>query len=210
LIQTSFLNSYAGLLAVNGLYEETLKAADHEMSFAGKYSLDFVVPFAHFHVAEGKWGLRNFRACKASLAHSQRMAVNNNNEFLMSNVAALHARLNLANDAPDEALRVLDRWHRAALVCPMRAEYIAWWSLAHAVAGQTREATRLAARAESMSRRIEVSALVPWTKAVLAVNARRSARTGAEDAFRITLETGNIDAFVTALSGSPRAPRASV
>jgi ATP/maltotriose-dependent transcriptional regulator MalT len=203
LIQTSFLNSYAGLLAINGLYEETLKAVEREMSFAGKYSLDFVIPFAHFHVAEAKWGLRNFRACKTSLGHSQRMAVNNDNVFLMSSIGALHARLNLANEAPEEALRVLDRWHRAARVCPMQAEYLALWSLAHAVAEQTREATTLAARAESMSRRIEVSALVPWTKAVLAVNGRHSGRTAAEDAFRITLETGNIDAFVTAYRACP-------
>jgi ATP/maltotriose-dependent transcriptional regulator MalT len=203
LIQTSFLNSYAALLAVGGLYEETLKVAENEMAFAREYLLDFVIPFAHFHVAESKWGPRNFRACKTSLEHSQRIAVNSNNEFLMSNIGALHARLNLANGAPDEALKVLDRWHRAALACPMHAEYLAWWSLAHAVAEQTRDATTLAAHAESMSRRIEVSALVPWTKAILAVNGPRSARDAAEGAFRIALESGNIDAFVAAYRARP-------
>jgi LuxR family maltose regulon positive regulatory protein len=203
LIQTSFLNSYAGLLAIGGLYEETLKATENVMSFAEEYLLDFVIPFAHFHVAEGKWGLRNFRACKSSLAHVQRLAVNNNNEFLISNVGAFYARLNLANGAPDEALSVLDRWYRSALACPMHAEYLAWWSLAHAVAGQTRDATTLVARAECMSRRIDVSALVPWTKAVLAVNGRRSARNAAEGAFRVALESGNIDAFVSAYRARP-------
>jgi ATP/maltotriose-dependent transcriptional regulator MalT len=85
----------------------------------------------------------------------------------------------------------------------MKAEYLAWWSLASAADKQTKTATTLADRAASMSPRIEVSALVPWTKAVLAVNGRRSARNAVQEAFRVGLETGNIDAFVTAYRACP-------
>src|SRR5207253_2701962 len=57
LILSSFLNSFAGLLTLNGRYKEALRTAQSEMSFADRYSLDFVTPLALLHVAEAQWGL---------------------------------------------------------------------------------------------------------------------------------------------------------
>jgi ATP/maltotriose-dependent transcriptional regulator MalT len=203
LIQSSFLNSYAWLLVINGRYDDALNTARSEMTVADRYFLEFVTPLAHLHVAEANWGLRSFRACKASLMYCERAATKADDMFMASNVAALHARLHLAANAPNEALRVLDHWHHAALSCPMHAEHLGWQSLAHAVADEPSVASNLAGRARSMSRRIEVVGLLPWTEAVIAARSRRSARTAAEDAFQIALETGNIDAFVTAYRACP-------
>src|SRR5262249_31471468 len=83
----------------------------------------------------------------------------------------------------------------------MQAEYFAWWSLAHALGKKPREATDLATSAEKMSSRIEVTGLVPWTKAVLAAQKGNSTR--AAEAYARALQTGNIDAFVTAYRGCP-------
>jgi ATP/maltotriose-dependent transcriptional regulator MalT len=203
LIQSSFLNSYAWLLVINGRYEQALRTAKNEMAFADHYLLNFVTPLAHLHVAEANWGLRSFRTCKASLTHCELAALKGDDKFMASNVAALHARLHLTANAPNEALRVLDHWHHAAMSCPMHAEHLAWQSLAHAVADEADVARSLAGRARSMSGRIEVFGLLPWTEAILAARRERSARAATEAAFRIALETGNIDAFVTAYRACP-------
>jgi DNA-binding NarL/FixJ family response regulator len=58
--------------------------------------------------------------------------------------------------------------------------------------------------AETMSPRSEVNALVPWTRAVLHVNNDTTAKhTAVDNAYAIALETGNIDAFVSAYRGCP-------
>ena len=86
----------------------------------------------------------------------------------------------------------------------MQAEYFAWWSLAHALTNNRREAMTMARLAETMSPRIEVNALVTWTRAVLrANNDEASKRTAIDNAFATALETGNIDAFVSAYRGCP-------
>ena len=55
-----------------------------------------------------------------------------------------------------------------------------------------------------MSQRIEVSALVPWTRAILRLTRVRPPRRAIEEAFEGALRTGNIDALVTAYRVCPR------
>jgi len=55
-----------------------------------------------------------------------------------------------------------------------------------------------------MTRHVEVSGLTPWTNAVLAATARsRSSKRIAQHAFQVSLESGNIDARVTAYRACP-------
>ena len=62
----------------------------------------------------------------------------------------------------------------------------------------------MARLAETMSPRIEVNALVTWTRAVLRTkNDEASRRTAIDNAFATALETGNIDVFVSAYRGCP-------
>jgi DNA-binding CsgD family transcriptional regulator len=114
------------------------------------------------------------------------------------------ARVGLAVSRFEEALDVFDEGYPLARTClTAHAEYLAWWSLAHAAAGNLREAARRAHQAETLSSRIEVAALVPWTRAVLATNAR-SARRCAAAAYDISLTTANANAFVTAYRAHPK------
>jgi ATP/maltotriose-dependent transcriptional regulator MalT len=199
-IQTGFLNAYAGLLAVAGQYEDALREAERQASIALEYSLDFVMPFAQLHAAAARWGLRSFQTCRANLASCERCT---HNSRLLTHAAQLRARMCLATQRHDEAIESLDRVHHAAKASlPMLAEHLAWSSLAHALAGHQRDAVSLARRAEALSRRIEVSALVPWIKAVLA-SGKATARRSTGAAFDTAMATGNIDAFVTAYRAYP-------
>jgi DNA-binding NarL/FixJ family response regulator len=54
-----------------------------------------------------------------------------------------------------------------------------------------------------MSPRIEVTALVPWTRAILATQNKRAPRSVVRAAYETTFRSGNIDAFVTAYRACP-------
>jgi len=202
LIRSSFLNSNASLLVLAGHYEEALAAAETAMGFIRDASLDFALPFALLTAAASNLGLRLFRTCRTNLSLFERTTLRS--AFLICNMTAINARLRLATNQISEAVCLLDQTYSVAKTQRVtHAEHVAWWAFAEAVAGNARDATTLLRRAESLSQRIEVSTLVSWTKAVLASDKPSSRRT-AEAAFQITVETGNIDAFVTAYRAHPR------
>jgi LuxR family transcriptional regulator, maltose regulon positive regulatory protein len=203
LIHSSFLNVHSALLALGGRYNDALRSAELEIAVASTYGLAFAIGFARFQRAVALFGVRDFRGCRTNLRASEQLAIDGRDDYLRMNIGALRGRVHLVTGSEIEALDAFERYQHPHSSRPMEAEYFAWWSLAHASVKQTRTATAMANRAESMSPRIEVCALIPWTQAVLAINRRRSARTAAEDAFRIALETGNIDAFVTAYRACP-------
>jgi ATP/maltotriose-dependent transcriptional regulator MalT len=99
----------------------------------------------------------------------------------------------------------LDRYQHDQTPRGMEAEYRAWWSLALACADQAERALTYARDAERLSTRAEVSALVPWTRAILSLQGReRSATRKVISAFRTSIGSGNIDAFVAAYRGCPK------
>jgi LuxR family maltose regulon positive regulatory protein len=203
LIHSSFLNVHGALLALGGRYEDALRTAQVEIELATTYELSFVVPHAFFQRALALWGLRDFRKLKTNLSACEKMPLIAGDDFLRANVGALRGRFQLAMGATSKALDAFEGCQSPMLITFMRAEHLAWWSLALAAAKEPRRAATMADRAASMSPRIEVTALVPWSRTVIAVNSRRSARASAEEAFHTALETGNIDAFVTAYRACP-------
>jgi ATP/maltotriose-dependent transcriptional regulator MalT len=203
LVRSSFLNSYGSLLVLSGEYEKALNEGKAEIAFVLHASLDFVLPFAHFLVATAYLGLRRFRDCRTHLATCERIAMKS--EFVTCNMCIVDARLRLSTQLPREAVKILERGYGLAKTCQAaHPEYLAWWSLAHAVAGNDAVANELAARSETLSRRIEVTALVPWTRAVLAVHANGMAHDTVNEAFSIAGQSGNLDAFITAYRACPQ------
>jgi LuxR family maltose regulon positive regulatory protein len=202
LIRSSFLNSYATLLGLSGDYAEALSATETGLDFIRSACLDFALPYAYLNAAATRLGLRQFRSAATALSHCARAAKKSG--FVTCNVGVLRARVRLASGQFDEAVKDLEQVHPFARSChPAQAEHLAWWSFARAAAGDRRGAIELAKQAECLSRRIEVSALVPWTRAVLA-NGNRSERRIVCDAFSNAVVTGNIDAFVTVYRARPR------
>jgi ATP/maltotriose-dependent transcriptional regulator MalT len=197
LIRSSFQNVHSALLALNGRYEDALASADHEISVAGLYGLRFVLPHAEFQRALALHGLRSVRDCNKSLLAAEQATLTHGDSFLRMNLGILRARTHLITGSP-RAVEVLERYRIPLAHRSMEAEYLAWWSMALAVVRNGRGAEELARRAESMSARIEVSALVSWTYAMTSVKTGESAQRVVQEAFLRALETGNIDAFVTA------------
>jgi LuxR family transcriptional regulator, maltose regulon positive regulatory protein len=203
LIYSSFLNVYSGVLSLGARYADALKAGEDEISIAQTYGIDFVRPYGQAQIALARWGLRQFQLCKSTLRECERTSSATCDEFLLMNINTLRSRLALAIGNPDDALDNFERYQHRGSTRGMDAEYRAWWSLTLAVARRNKQAAAMAEQALEMSPRIEVSALVAWTRAVLAVNRRRAARQTTEEAFRLARETGNLDAFVSAYRACP-------
>jgi LuxR family maltose regulon positive regulatory protein len=203
LVHSAFLNMYSGALSIAGQYAEGLQAGQDEMGIGVTYGLGFVVTYGQFQMATALWGLRQFQQCGSNLTKCERPSRTTDDAFLLVNVAALRGRLYLALGNPLEAASVFERYSDRESTKGLNAEYRGWWSLALAAAKQSKDARRVAEEAAEMSQRLEVSALVPWTRAILALNARRGTRGATEEAFATMLATGNVDAFVTAYRACP-------
>ena len=203
LIHSSFLNVKAALLALGGRYSDACRSAEQEIEVAHNFGLEFALPHARFHLSVDLWGLRDFRRCTTVLRECERACLKRPDDFLRMNVGILVARCHLTKNCVNEALQVFESYEHPASSPSLHAEYLAWWSLAEALSGEARRARALTSRAEEMSPRVEVTALVPWSNAILALRSKRSSRNKIEEAFRCAITSGNVDAFVMAYRGCP-------
>ena len=203
LIRSSFLNVYASSLILAARYSEGLEIADSELEQAHQFRLAFVLPHACVYRAAALLGLRRFKPCGAALDHAER-ARRRNDGFLIMNIGAVRARLQLALGSIDEALETFETHHHRLSLVGMEGEFLACWSLALACRGRSREAERKARQAEATTQRAEVAALVPWTRAVTALRiGARDTRSIAQQALETATRIGNLDSLVTAYRAFP-------
>jgi DNA-binding CsgD family transcriptional regulator len=202
LVHSSFVNSYASGLVLAGRYEDALEAADAELVHADEFRLKFVLPHAHVYRAGALWGLRRFRQCLITIDQAERTTCDPRDGLVLMNIGALRARLHLSTGSAEKALDVLDRYQSEYTPKGMEAEYYAWWALAMACAGDNAAAEDAATKAQEMSLRIEVRALVPWARAISAVRSDASVAP-VSTAFEESISTGNFDAFVAAYRAYP-------
>lgn len=203
LIQSAFLHAYGVLLALNGRYDEALETAQSSFAALTAYRLRFPIGYSQLVIGVAQLGLRGFRRSGTALRLAENAAGETGDAFLQMNVVVTRARLQLASGSVSGALDVLERHQHLSSIPSMRGEYLAWWSLAAALANEPKQAQALSARAEALTRRIDVVGLTPWTPAVLAVQSGRPAEAEIEAAWSGLHTTGNVDAFVTAYRSCP-------
>jgi ATP/maltotriose-dependent transcriptional regulator MalT len=203
LVQSSFLNSYASASILGAYYEDADQITDEELSHAEKYRLSFVIPHAFVYKALAMVGTRRFKQARVYL-HEAKSRASSNDGFLLMNIGTVYVRIGLAIHDWHSCVEALELYDHPTTTRGMEAEYLAWWSLALACAGDNHKALATAEEAESLSLRSEVAAITPWTRAIAAINQRDSAvqkeNVGniIRDAYSISLQLGNIDAFVSA------------
>ena len=197
MVGSSALNSYAATLVLSGRYREAETAALEELELAKKYRLAFVIPHALLNRAAALCGLREFKRCLSML--NEVRATCSDDGFLLMNVGAVLARLYLAMGSPERAVAALEEHHGLETTLGMEAEFDAWWGLALALSGDSSEALARTTHAERASQRTEVAGLAPWTNAVISLAMNDpDAPVAVRAAFKRSVETGNIDAFVSA------------
>ncbi|HST25669.1 MAG TPA: LuxR C-terminal-related transcriptional regulator [Gaiellaceae bacterium] len=202
LIKSSFLNSLTTLLNINGRYAESVEIVTDAIVYTQDMSIFFALSYLYLNQALANLGLRRFQAVRISLSHCERPTTTR--ALLTCNLGIIKARLDMANNRPERSIAILDSLDLIATHdTPTRGEVLAWSSLAHAVAEDMTVAGSLLRQAATFSRRVEVAGLVPWTKAVIALQGARGVR-HTQDAFANAVATGNFDAFVTAYRACPR------
>jgi LuxR family maltose regulon positive regulatory protein len=208
LIRSSFLIAYSWLLVLAGRYEEALATLQIVREFIRESFLDFVDAWVLQLSSTALLGLRRFRSSRAEIGRCAQTGA----EIPLTTCSAswLPARLHLAMNRPQAAADTLDHAFPIARECrPAYAEHLAWRSLVHALLGEKRDGLELADQANSLSKRVEIKALVPWTRAILASN-ETATRDLAAFALQATVATGNVDSFVTVYRSCPRVLRVLV
>ena len=198
------MNSYSSGLVLAGQYADALTATDDEIRHARDYRLRFVLPHAHIYRAGALWGLRRFRQALATVDQAEKANRDPRDGLVLMNIGALRARLHLSVGSADRALDALERYESEYTPRGMEAEYYGWWALAYACAGDEQASVRAAEKAEELSTRIEVRALVPWARAVLDAMSGGDCADAVHRAYAATIEAGNIDAFVAAYRAWPQ------
>jgi ATP/maltotriose-dependent transcriptional regulator MalT len=204
LARSSFLNSYASTLILAARYGEALEAAVSELAAADEYRLDFVVPHGLMYKAAALLGLRNFRQCRRVLSQANLLRGIFSDPFFRTNFVAIEARLQLALGLQEEAVALMETHRDVPVTLAMQAEYSAWFALLLAGASDTKQAVRVAAKAEALTGRVEVRGVVPWARAMVALQQRTAGATReVEQAFNIAQHTGNFEGFVTSYRACP-------
>jgi LuxR family maltose regulon positive regulatory protein len=201
LIRSSFLIAYVWLLELAGRYEEALAVLQTVREFIRESFLDFVDAWVLQLSSTALLGLRQFGSARSEIGRCARAGAAV--PLITCSASWLLARLHLATNRPDTAADILDRVFPIAKECPpAHAEHLAWRSLVHAVLEEAPEGLELADQAEALSKRVEIKALVPWTRALLVSGAE--ARELVAFGLRSTIATGNVDSFVTVYRSCPR------
>ena len=201
LIQTGFLNNYANGLVLTARYKEALAAIDRELAIAREFSVDFVAPYALVMRGLACLGLRRFRDAERAFSN----AVSAEDPFIPVAVATFAARLPLYSGRPGEALTRLGQIRDGEAIPTIRGELTATKALAFAVLGRPADAAEACEEALELAQNIETAVLVASAHAILAVaQGSINAAALAQDAFRLSLEYGNLDTFVCGYRSYPR------
>jgi LuxR family transcriptional regulator, maltose regulon positive regulatory protein len=205
LTTTSFRNAYAHLLALNGRYEEALELTKQQLKYASDYRLDFVIPHTRLLSALAYSGLREFTSAIEQIETAEAHGRLSHDVHIVMYAAALRVRIAIDKQDFASALRyVEERWERPASAA-MRAELLAYQSLAAACLGDLIQGEILTSEARAIrGLGVEATALTACADAVIAIrDDRTEAEALAAEAFRVVETTGAFDCLVAAMRGSP-------
>jgi len=203
--RSSFYLLRAGFFALQGDYSAALEAARRCETYANDSRLTFVLPHAKRIRAIAELGLRNFSRCRRIADTLERHAQRDRNSFLLLESQLVRSRLFIAQGLPNRGVAALCDPPTQFPFEAERAERFATLALAHACAGDSKNAVKLAATARLISTAIEVRVLDKCVQAIVS-DLRSSSNAGEEavDAFVLARNIGNLDSYVTAYRGYPR------
>jgi len=202
--RSAFYFTRSNLLALLGRYSEALSAAAECERYAKDAHLPFVAPYARRVRAVSLLGLRHFARCKRTLDGLAETAQAQAEVFLEIEAKLIRCRLLVAQGLASRGAELLRTPPETFPFEGERGEYLATLGLAQACSGNLRDAVALAEEAESVSKTIEVRALVPCIRAIVAIRKQSpDARKVAQAAFKTIINLQGIDPFVVSYRGCP-------
>ena len=126
------------------------------------------------------------------------------------NVGALLARVYLALGSPDRALRALEQHLGTETTPGMEAEFQAWWGLVLACLGDDGSGGRAGRKCFGYERPHGGRGSCTLDQGVSSAQDGNGSPDSALDAFRFSVRTGNLDAFVTSIARVAKYSRQSL
>jgi LuxR family transcriptional regulator, maltose regulon positive regulatory protein len=171
-VLTAFLNAYSRCLSMAAYYEEARVIADEEAAAGIKYRLDFVLSPAYTAKALAALGKGHFSQARRILSRSRTLARAQDDTHNQLEVAAVRARVSIAECKFEEALRIEPPSGSEGVSSGMHGEWLACRALAFAGCDEYGEAMRLANEATAMATSLEAVGMATTARVIVA--AKRS------------------------------------
>jgi DNA-binding CsgD family transcriptional regulator len=158
-VLTAFLNAYSRCLSMAGYYDDARAIADEETAAGIKYRLDFVLSPAYTAKALAALGKGLFGQASRLLWRSRVLARDQNDVHNQFEVAAVRARVLIAQGEFDQATRIEAPTGSEGVLSAMHGEWLACRALALAGRGDHGESMKLANEATMMATSLEAAGL---------------------------------------------------
>jgi LuxR family maltose regulon positive regulatory protein len=203
LLVTSFQSTYSTALGLVARYEEALVVADAFLETAGRYRLDFAVPYALRAAAVACAGLRRWERAEAHARDAIHLARRSRNAHGLEVCFSMYARV-LAQQGHYHAALALELPPLSSSLPAARAEVLGSRALVLASAGRAEDALVVAADARGLSRAVEAAILLAAVDAISALKRRDANAVERVVALEeLSFSTGAVDFLVTAYRSTP-------
>jgi ATP/maltotriose-dependent transcriptional regulator MalT len=167
-VRTSFGNSWAYTLILQGRYEEAATVASVGLEDVGRFQLSFARPHLEWALAAAALGTRQFSQADRLLRGVEAEAEDHADRHHELNARSLRARLLLAMRKPADAVKVVSADWDSYPSRIMYGEYLGTRALALAVVGETDRALEEAAAAVEISSGVESRLFAQLAQAIAA------------------------------------------
>jgi len=202
-VLTAFLNAYSRCLSMAAYYDEALVIADEETAAGIKYGLDFVLSPAYTARALTALGKGRFSQASRLLSRSRMLARAQEDTHNQFEVAAVRARVLIAQRKFAEALEIEPPSSTEGISSGMQGEWLACRAIALAGYDEDAEAARVANDATQMTTSLEAIGLAIAARLILAAKRNKESKSDLETGFMRLIEWKYLDAFVLAVRAHP-------
>jgi ATP/maltotriose-dependent transcriptional regulator MalT len=203
LVLTAFLNAYSRCLSMAAYYNEARAIADEETAAGIKYQLDFVLSPAYTAKALAALGRGMFGQASNLLSRSRGHAREQNDIHNQFEVAAVQARVLIAQRKFDEAIRIEPPTGSEGVLSGMRGEWLACRALAFAGRGDHHQAAHTASEATKTATSLEATGLAKGANVISAVKQGHAQDLAVCSWLKGLVEWKYLDAFVLTVRAHP-------
>jgi LuxR family transcriptional regulator, maltose regulon positive regulatory protein len=167
-VLTAFLNAYSRCLSMAAYYDDARAIADEETAAGIKYRLDFVLSPAYTAKAMAALGKGAFGQASRLLSRSRALAREQNDTHNQFEVAAVQARVLIAQRKFEEAVQIEAPTGSEGVLSAMHGEWLGCRALALAGRGDYAEATQIASDATKTATSLEAAGLANGARVIIA------------------------------------------
>jgi LuxR family maltose regulon positive regulatory protein len=202
-VLTAFLNAYSRCLSMAAYYDDARAIADEETVASITYRLDFVLSPAYTARALAALGKGQFAQASRLLARSRTLARAQDDTHNQFEVAAVEARVLIAQRKFDEAVQIEPPISSEGVLSAMHGEWLGCRALALAGRDEHAQATCLANDAMKVTSSLEAAGLANGAQIMVATKRGEKPDRAVSTWLKRLVEWKYLDAFVLTVRAHP-------